>query len=335
MPGTISVSFEREPDYFVGARVEGPFQQTIIARDSSSSEIVGMASRSVRDVFLNGSVQSVGYLSQVRIAPGYRAMRRALMRAFDFVRSLHQDGRARFHYTSMVADNSPARRLFSAGLPGMPSVQEFARMHTIAIHSRRRRAKLPLPEGLRLERGDSVEVRQIVDCLQRYGARYQLAPCWSEELLFSPEHTPDLSPRDFFVVVDGERVVGCMAAWDQSRFKQTVVRRYSGPLERWRGLANVGARLAGRPVLPSPNTPFRYCYASHALLRAVYNHAVGNNHSYLMIGLCAGHPFAEAVRASYAHVDYASVLYLVAWEDEAEVFREVDERLPGVEIATL
>jgi len=347
MPGTISVTFEREPNYFIAAKVEGPFRQTIIARDNSIGRIVGMISRSIRDVYLNGSPQAVGYISQIRIVPDYRVMPKALTRAFAFFDRLRQDGRATLHFTSIIEDNLPARRLLTAGLPGMPRLQEYARLHTLAIYCRRRRRRLSMPDGLQLARGSSAYINETVACLQRNGARYQLAPHWTSDILFNPDHTPDLTPEDFFLALDGKRVVGCLAAWDQSRFKQTVVRSYSGALGRWRGLANVGARLAGWPVLPRPNTPFRYCYASHlavdddrldvfaALVRALYNHAMGQKYSYFMLGLSEPHPLLKEVTTTYRHINYRSILYLVAWEDELETLPQLDSRIPGVEIATL
>ena len=48
MPGSISVTFEREPDYFRASTIEGTFHQTIVARDSATGEIIGMGTRSVR-----------------------------------------------------------------------------------------------------------------------------------------------------------------------------------------------------------------------------------------------------------------------------------------------
>lgn len=347
MPGAISVTFEREPDYFIGAKVEGPVHQTVIARSQSGDEIIGMGSRSVRDVYLNGAPHPVGYLSQLRVAPGYRAMRSVYQGGFDLLRILHQKDRARLSYMSIIEDNLPARHLLAGGLPGFPALQEYARMHTLAIYCRRKRRGVPMPDGLQMTRGTPAHTVEVVTCLQRNGARYQLAPHWTNDTLFSTERTPDLTPSDFFLALDGKHVVGCLAVWDQSRFKQTVVRGYSGALARWRGLANAGARLMGWPVLPPLNTPFRYCYASHlvidddrpdvfaALLRAVYNHAVDRKYSYFMLGLCEHHPFLELTMASYAHIDYKSQLYLVAWEHEPEALSQIDGRLPAVEISTL
>jgi hypothetical protein len=347
MPGAISVSFEREPSYFIGARVEAPSHQTIVVRDQDRGEIVGMGTRSIRDLYVNGTPQAVGYLSQFRADPRYRAMRKTLTRAFSFLYRLHQDGRVPFYLSSIIEDNLPARRVFTAGLPGLPRYQEYSRLHTLAIYCRRKRRRLPMPDGLQLERGSSPRINEIVACLQRNCARYQFAPYWAADSLFCPDGTPGLTPDDFFLALDGEQVVGCLAAWDQSLFKQTVVRSYSGTLARWRGLANVAARLVGWPALPPPNAPFRYCHASHlavdddrpdvmaALVRAVYNHTVGKKYSYFMLGFCENHSFFETVISTYPHIDYTSQLYLVAWEQELDALSQVDDRLPGVEIAVL
>lgn len=347
MPGKISVSFEREPNYFIGANVGNSFHQTVIARDRNSDEIIAMGSRSIRDVYINGTVQRVGYLSDLRIAQRYRVMRRALIQALAYFHRLHQDGQVPFYFSSIIEDNLPARRLFSAGLPGLPHFQEYGRLHTLAIYCRRKRRRLAMPNGLQLKRGSSVLINEIVDCMQRNGARYQFAPDWNSSSLFRPDHTPDLAPEDFFLAQDGEKVVGCLALWDQSRFKQTVVRGYSKSLARWRGLVNVGARMLGWPVLPSPHEPFRYSYASHlaidddnskifaCLLRALHNHAASQGNSYFMIGLSEKNPFLPAATAVYRHIKYISQLYLVAWDDGLEDISRVDNRVPGMEIAIL
>jgi hypothetical protein len=348
IPAKISVSFEREPNYFIAAQIEGPFHQTCVAVDPNTAKVVGMGSRAIRQVYWNGAPQPVGYLGQLRVHPDYRARRRMITEAFDLLYRLHQDGRAPFYLSSIIEDNRAARRLLTAGLPGLPHFFEYARMLTLAVYcGQRKRRRLALPAPLRLERGSAAHTDQILACLQRNGARRQLAPHWTRDLLFHPAHTPDLSPGDFFLALDGDRVVGCLAAWDQNRFKQTVVRGYAGALARWRGIANVGARLAGLPVLPPIGAPFYHAYASHlavddddprvfaALLRGLYNHLAGRGYSYFMIGLSEAHPLLPIVSGAYRHVVYPSVLYLVTWEETLGVYRPDGALLPAPEIAVL
>ena len=140
-------------------------------------------------------------------------------------------------------------------------------------------------------------------------------------------------------------MVGCLAVWDQSGFKQTIVRGYSPGLNRWRKLINQVTRLGNWPFLPPPNTPFRYCFASHLaidedhpqifalLLRCLYNHAVAQGYDYFMMGLNEASPLLPMVMNSYRPITYPSQLYLVSWDEDDHL--PVDARLAQPEIAIL
>ena len=56
--GSISLSFEREPCYFDASVIEGPFHQTIVAREADSSNVIAFGNRSVRPLFINGLCRS-------------------------------------------------------------------------------------------------------------------------------------------------------------------------------------------------------------------------------------------------------------------------------------
>src|SRR5512133_735822 len=91
MPGSISVTMEREPSYFRAAGVEGPFHQVAVGRYEETGEVVGMGTRSIRPVYLNGEVRNVGYLGQLRVfrGAGSRALvGRGLARGFEFMKRL-------------------------------------------------------------------------------------------------------------------------------------------------------------------------------------------------------------------------------------------------------
>ena len=346
MQGSISLSFEREPNYFNASAVEGSFHQTLVAREADTGEIIGVGNRSLREMFVNGKVQTIGYMSQLRIHPKYGKglyLARGLAQGFRLYHDLHADGQTSLYLMSIVEDNLPARRLLTSGLPHYPQGQEYARMFTYAIYPMRRKDDLPLPRSLRLIRGSDKYAMGIVDCLNRNGARKQFAPYWTCDSLF----IADLNPADFFLALDGERVVGCLACWDQNAFKQTVVRGYSGGIARWRKLLNAFSRLGSWPYLPEPNTPLRHSYASHpaidnddpivfaALLRALHNHTFERGYSYFVIGLAESNPMRSVVEA-YRPFTYISQLYLVTWDDGLDAIATVDRQLiPALEIALL
>jgi ribosomal protein S18 acetylase RimI-like enzyme len=347
MTGDISLSFEREPDYFIGAQVTAPENQIIVAKDLDSMKIVGMGSRSLRPLYANAEVQTIGYLSQVRIDPNYRAMRKGLVKAFEYLHDLHRDDASSFYFTSVFEDNLPARRLFTRGLPGLPKLFEYARMHTLAIYSRRKKREIKPDSSFRIIRGSEPYRQAILDCLHRNHARYQLSPYWDKDLIFNDVHTPGLTPEDFFIALQDEQVIGCLALWDQGKFKQTVVRGYSRWLGNFRRIFNFVSGVVGLPVLPPVNSKISYAYASllavdhdslevyQALLRNLYNHAVEKGYKYFMLGLCDDHPFLAYTTSKYAHVDYRSLIYLVTWDLDSDPRALLDDRLPAPEIAIL
>jgi hypothetical protein len=344
LQGSLSLSFEREPNYFNAAVIDGPFHQTVVGREGGGA-IIGVGNRSVRPMFVNGQPRDVGYMSQLRVDAKYGKglyLARGLGAGFKLYRALHADGRAPFYLMSIIEDNLPARRLLTSGLPSYPRAQEYTRLFTYAIYPVRRKPALPVPRALRLARGREQDRQSIVDCLNRNGARKQFASSWTGESLFAIS----LSPADFAVVWDGDHILGCLACWDQTNFKQTVVRGYSSALGRWRKLLNAGSVLGGWPYLPEPNTALRYSFASHlaidgddpaifgALLRETFNYNLERGFHYFTLGLAESDPL-RAVVERYRPLTYVSQIYLVAWEDGYEAVRQVDARPPALEIALL
>ncbi len=343
--GNISLSFEREPDYFRAAEVSGPFHQTMVVCETESGRVMGMGDRSVRPLWVNGQIQNVGYFSGLRARETYRrglALARFTQQGFRYYQQLHADGRAPFYIISIIADNLPARRLLTAGLKGLPQLREYTRLTTHAIPPARPKRALPLPRGIRLERGKAEHIPAIVDCLTRNGMRKQFAPCWTEETLFSAL-TPQFVIEDFFLALSGSRVVGCLALWDQNTCKQTVVRGYAGIFKRFRKAINLLAPLGGWPSLPDVGAQLNQCFAAFlaldnddpaifaALLRAVHNEAARRRYATLLLGLPEADPLRRVVKA-YRPLEYVSQLYLASWDD---AMPEIDNRLPGLEIAVL
>jgi hypothetical protein len=350
MTGAIALTFEREPNFFRAAGIEGDFHQTLVARARVRGEPVALVTRSIRRLFVNGQVQTIGYLSQVRVAPAYARglfLARGVRHAFDLCHTLHADGRTPFYLTSIVEDNLPAHRLFTAGLSGFPRFHKYARLLTFLIGAGRRPRAGRLPRGIRLERGSPERLGDILGCLQRNGAHYQFAPYWDAENLFTTDQTPNLTPDNFILAISGNRVVACVAGWDQNGFKQTVIRGYHGRLARWRGVINLVASAGGWPAFPPPQTPMHYLYGSHlavdendpeifrALLSALVQHAHDRRYGYVVLGLSDSHPLRASLTKGYRCASYASQIYLVYWEDGAQAASQIDARTPGLEVAVL
>ena len=101
MPGMIGLQFLREPNFFESNCVLGGFHQTIVCRDTDTGEIIGCGCRSVRELNVDGRLESVGYLSMLRGKKPFRSLG-LMARGYRFLSELHQDGKANFYLTTIA-----------------------------------------------------------------------------------------------------------------------------------------------------------------------------------------------------------------------------------------
>lgn len=341
MDGAIRVSLEREPDAFLAAAVEGDPHHTIVARDPRTGTVVGMGSRSVWNAFVNGEPRRLGYLSQLRVDRAFRGRRHLLAAGYALLRNLRGPDETSFDLTSIIADNRTARRLLGAEVPGLPRYRELAPFVTLILSSPRPRRP---PQGVQVERGTPASLKGVADCLARNRRRYQAAPFFSEDDLLSPERSRGLAPESFHLALADGRVAGCLALWDQSGFKQAVVRGYAPRLARWRPWINRLAPLLHTPRLPDPGSTLPHAYVSHlavdeddpdlfqALIESACAESRSAGYASLVLGLAARHPWLAWLRRRFRAREYPSILYTVHWDDEEAV---LDDRLPHVEAALL
>jgi hypothetical protein len=321
VPGPVSISYEREPDYFLAASVEGDPSQTIVGRDGD--RVVGLGSRSIHTAYVDGEPRPIGYLGQLRLDRGFRGRAHLLFQGYDLFRELHRGSGPPFYLTSLVDGNRAAERILASGHPRLPRYRFFDSFKVLALKVRAAR-----PSRVRPARAE--DLPDIVDVLRRFGSRHQLCRRWTAEELLRAR---GLSVEDFLLGVSGGRMVGCSALWDQSGFKQAVVRGYSSLL-----------RLL-RPVLglPELGEPLRMAYLSHVavvdddpgvlveLIRGTMVRARERGIRYLVLGLAERNPMLPAVRELFDPIEYGTSLYRVSWEAAPDP----DSRPCHVEVATL
>jgi hypothetical protein len=340
MHGQIQLSLEREPSFARAQAIEGDRHHTVVVRNTESGEIVGMGTRSVREVWVNGERRRVGYLGALRAAPGRRGLVR-LAAGYRAVEATRRADELPFDLTSVIEDNATARRLLERGLPGLPRYEPLCDYATMLI---------PVGRGLRRadargEAAGAADLAEIAHCLERNLQRHQFAPVCSERELLSAERHPDLALGDFAVIREAGRIVGCAARWDQRRFKQVVVRGYAPLLARTRPLLNLFLGLGGRPQLPAVGAQLPLAYVAClavdddrpdlalALIDALRTCCAGGEIQALAVGFAHAHPLRAAIERAYPVRAYASCLYRVRWPGAPEV--ALDARVPHLEVATL
>lgn len=345
LPGSVHLSFEREPDSFAAGRIEGDRHVILVARERESGRLAAVAARSSRVRFVNGRPARVAYLGGLRIAGGSGRSRELLDEGFALCRRIEDADPVEFCLASVVADHASARRRLERGGRGWPVFTALDELVTMAIPVRglaRRR-----PAGVEIVSGLEAGVPAVLDLLTRYNQGHQVAPCWTAADFDARSPIPGLClDRVFVARRDGEGVA-CAALWDQRAVRQVVVRGYPPLVARWRAAINALGRLTGLPRLPPPGSRLDFAHVSHvavadddrevaaALLAAAGSAARRAGLEYLTLGLSTRNPLSGIVRRTCRHRSYRSVLYAGWWPDRQPAGHALDGRPSHPETAVL
>jgi len=190
------------------------------------------------------------------------------------------------------------------------------------------------------------DIPEIVRFLQTCGARRQFFPVWSEAKLISMTERLGLRIEDVQIARRSGRIAGLIGLWDQSAYKQDVVRSYSGWIRLAVPLYNAGAPWLRRPRLPKAGERIRSGYAVFTcvdqdepsvfadLLSATLHRAAVRGLDYVLMGLDERDPLFRTAR-DRPHIPYRSRLFLAEWPDGGHLHARLDCRPSCVEIATL
>ncbi len=345
MAGAVAVSFRREPSYFAAAGVEGPFRQVVAARDTESGRLVGFGARSVRSRFVNGRPEAVGYLSTLRLLEGHRN-RGLVARGYRYFKELHRDGQARLYLTTIAEDNWLALRLLTSGRAGLPAYHYAGDYRTAVLPLRGRRLE-KAPAGVEVRPATADDLPGVLAFLAAVGPGRQFFPCCAADDFFTGSGAfRGLRPADLLLAFRGEELVGTLAGWDQSSFRQTVVSGYGRPLRWLRPLYNCWARWRGLPRLPPAGEALRGLTGTlpvvkdadagvfAALVGELCRRASSGPWEHLLVGLHAEDPLLAALRGKAVRW-YVTRLYHVCWQDGEAMRKGLDGRPPYLELGAL
>jgi hypothetical protein len=346
MRGSITVRFEREPDYFLGCTVMGDVCDVLMARHEPDGELCGVVCRSERMLFVNGEEQRVGSIGQVRVAPRYQGSW-LLHRGVGWFRDHSAPD---LLYTGVVArDNARARAvMLERRPPGGLHARRLCGITTHALLLRRRQGawgRRPHPSAIEVRGATGDQLDDLVAFLRRNGARRQLFPVWSASDFTGGQALRGMRLGDVSVATRDGSIVGVLGTWDQSAFKQEVVHAYPPTISRLRPAWNALARVAAAPSLPGIGSAIPHTFAAFPcvqeddpevmslLLSRVARRAARRGRGFLLLGLADDDPLARGL-GRWPRLTYHSDLFAFSWT-ETHPGAGMDTRVPYVEIGTL
>jgi hypothetical protein len=340
IPATISVTFEREPDFFESCRIRGDFVQVAVGRDRRDGRIIGLGTRSITPAFINGVPMPLGYLADLRLEAEFRGGT-LIARGYRFLRHLHEDRRTNFYATVIFSSNQTALKTLATGRAGLPHYHDMGVIHSPGIRIRRR--KPITAAGYEIRRGSQELLPEIIDCLNRNNARRQFAPMHSIDMFC--HRWRGLCPEAFVVAIRHNRIIGVVGSWDQTSFKQTRIAGYRALLRWLVPFANALSPWTGT-LYPKPGDLVPHLYLGFiavdhddldvfaALLRRALNNAAEGRYLYAIIALHECDPLLQVVWR-YSRIRFSGRLFCVTLdEDGQQVYQNLDGRIPYLEAAT-
>ncbi|OGV43291.1 MAG: hypothetical protein A2X46_06535 [Lentisphaerae bacterium GWF2_57_35] len=344
MPGSVRITFGREPDFFYGLDVQGKQNQTLVALEDGV--VVGLGCRTIKPVYVNKQRIDLGYLNGLRLLPHVRR-RMALARGYSFLERLHADRCVPAYLSTIVEENHEAISLLTSGRAGLPRYEDYGQYYTYALLvGKKPRRVSGCCDGLTILPGHQTSMRDIIDFLNTTGRRRQFFPVLEESDL-GTSYLRDLRPDNFHVAIQGNKIVGAVASWDQNAFKQTILSGYSGWARLVQPLASRILSLAGCGALPQPGTWLNVCYASflcvdgddslilERLVDALCTKARFAGHQFILLGFHENDPLRNAMQ-KFLTIQYRSRVYLVYWDDGLNFCQTIDKKqCPYLELGAL
>ncbi|MGB8814399.1 MAG: hypothetical protein WCC57_14565 [Paracoccaceae bacterium] len=313
LPGWITLSFRaaagRHGPLHPGARI-----RTLIGP-------AGMATRSVLPGFFNGQPAEIGYIGLLRIAPAFRHHPKLLRAACDQFRAqVHNADETPWYVASILSDNTAAKRLLTANLPGLPKFTQINDYHTLAFRPKTARNTADVRQAT------AQDIPALIDFINGQNQSRPLAPRLTPGD-FTTTAWPNLRPADFLIAQSNGQITGTIALWDQRPHHQIHVSAYAPPLGPLRGIVNAIAPLIGQPHLPAIGQTLGTAALSFfttapddgktavALITAARHLAHARGLQLTTLGLCTDDPLLPILCKTLRHRRYDSCIYGVTWQD--------------------
>ncbi len=296
----------------------------LIQEKRSPGRIAGLYALQAFPVYLDGRACRAVYLSFLRIRPEFR--RRIAVLRDGYAAIPHFAAALGFpddYFTSIAADNLPARRLLEADLRQLPRYTLQGEMRTLAFST-----SLGKDYGL-LQPATETDREELAAFYSRHAGFCQYAPVLDQECLYGG----GLGFPEFFFLRQNGVLAACLALWDRRDAHGITVDGYRAPLNWLRPAYNLYARCRGLPVLPKPGDDLHSIFISFAafapealplagrcLREALYIARSRDHASTALMGVSPANPLCGLLEALPHHV-YETRIHSVDWRKDDPALR--------------
>ncbi len=308
--GGIALQYLREPDPVASFEREGEKTIILILRDKLKNKAAGLGACIIRNVYIDGKIMRMGYLTGLKLRPEYRG--KILFIPYIY-REMYElvGGQADFYFTTILKENTEARRMLEKPRKLMPLYEYFGDYRVYFCKS-----------GIRLAGTGQYTPRRC--CRNELEAFFE-RQARGVDMSLQSIGSYDLENAVHYGLYKGSDLVACGYVLNQQQYKQYVIKNYRGI---YRLISKLPTRFLGYPSFPKINETANCACAglwaenndaalAHYLWQFMRQDA--REFDFIMIGLFERHPL-RAYFEKTRHIHYDSRCYIVDFEHSKETF---------------
>ena len=341
--GVIQINLDRNPDFFEALKVEGFENGVFAVEDTQSGLITGAGIRNIRECYINGKPQKIGYLSGLRVAKQYQKSRTMAM-IFIKLRQLYLQGECVGYLCSVFNSNKTAIKVLTSGKAGMPVFNLVGQMNTIVFK--------PIPVRLKVKTNAIIrqaninDIDNLVKFLNTEGSKHQYFPYYSKnDFNNNTGLLNNLSVSNIYLAFEKNEIVGSIAIWDQTPFRRWKVEGYSHFFKIFRPMVNGLFKLLNLPQLPKAQTIFNYrllslvCIRNNSknIFKSIYNQAIQGINKDKKILISASFFMSDPLihALPIRRFSFKSTIFIGYWKETQTEIDAIDQRFQYLEAGSL
>jgi len=312
MDSWVNITLRKEPNYFDADTLMGESITVIAHKTEDETAVIGMYACTLFKLFFSGKKESIIYLNSLRINPYFRHKIRFLKEGFNSINKVISfKATVPFMVTSIASENFNAKRMLESNLKGMPRYVPLAQMSSFSFLARQNK------DPLLSSRANSSDVISMLKFYHSVSRCYDFAPVLDESWLRTLDGSKGLNIEDFFIVKnpDGE-IEAMFALWDQRKIKQVVIESYRAPLDRFRSIYNLYAKISANLILPKEGDALQQVFISFfvtlskdtgwvlKILKEASSLIAEKNADFCTIGFSSNDPFCTIMRDKLKAKEY-------------------------------
>lgn len=316
--GSIELIYTRRPDAYASYQKEPGEARVFVTRDGD--RLVGTAAELIRSVYIDGEIRKAAYLCGLKKDATYDG---SVGFGPDLLRTMQRDD-IDFYYCSVVEENRRVQRMFEKKRRIL--AMEPLCAYTTFIINPRVRVRAP-KHALNLRQATPEDWPRLMGFYGGEGRKKDLFPVLDTATLWE-----GLCPESFYMLMDGNEIVAAAALWNQTAYKQYIVKRYGG-LMKFARMLNPLLTSMGYISLPKEDQPLDFPTLSFFLtknddeglyrifLREILS-VIRKDYSMFVIGLPELHA-AMRIFQKLPHISFDTRLYSVTFPWSKQTYSRV------------